>query len=163
MDMAVLSLSSSLSPDLGDNVAGCGVAPVIDHSATKAATVRLRSDWPRLRPGILMEMIFQIRAENFGPLAERVFHCVGDDGWGTGMSAITPKADINGYGVGCLLLTRSGHRGRRNRSSQKATIRISGLHGTGPRFSGLPGLILKVPRIRLPSAHQYSYSSPFLK
>ncbi len=75
MDMAVLSLSSSLSPDLGDNVAGCGVAPVINHPATKAATVRIRSDWPRLRSGILMEMFFQIRAENFGPLAERVFHC----------------------------------------------------------------------------------------
>jgi hypothetical protein len=82
MDMAVLSLSSSLSPDLGDNVAGCGVAPVIDHPAKKAATVRLRSDWPRLRSGILTEMFFQVRAENFGPLAERVFHCVGDDGCG---------------------------------------------------------------------------------
>ncbi len=87
MDMAVLSLSSSLSPDHGDNVAGCGVAPVIDHPATKAATVHIRSDWPRLRSGILTEMFFQIRAENFGPLAERVFHCVGDDGCGAGMSA----------------------------------------------------------------------------
>ena len=24
-------------------------------------------------------------------------------------SALPPKADINGYGVGCLLLTQSGH------------------------------------------------------
>ena len=109
MDMAVLSLSSSLSPDLGDNVAGCGVAPLIDHSATKAATVRLRSDWPRLRPGILMEMFFQIRAENFGPLAERVFHCVGDDGCGTGMSALPPIADIERASALCPLLTHSGH------------------------------------------------------
>jgi len=27
------------------------------------------------------------------------------------MSAITPKADINGYGAGCPLLTHSGHWG----------------------------------------------------
>ncbi len=102
MDLVVLSLSSSLSPDFGDNVAGRGVAPVIDHPATKAAAVRIRSDWPRLRSGILMEMFFQIRAENFEPLAERVFHGVGDDGCGTGMcafrlitSALPPKADID--------------------------------------------------------------------
>ena len=116
MDLVVLSLSSSLSPDFGDNVAGRGVAPVIDHPATKAAAVRIRSDWPRLRSGILMEMFFQIRAENFGPLAERVFHCVGDDGCGTGMSAFRlitsaspPEADVNGYGVGCPLMTLSRH------------------------------------------------------
>ncbi len=96
MDMAVLSLSSSLSPDLGDNVAGCGVAPVIDHPARKAATVRIRSDWPRLRSGILMEMFCRIRAEIFGPLAERVFHCVGDDGCGTGMSASGYKRTLWG-------------------------------------------------------------------
>ncbi len=27
------------------------------------------------------------------------------------MSALTPKADINGYGAGCPLLTHSGHLG----------------------------------------------------
>ncbi len=117
MDLVVLSLSSSLSPDFGDNVAGRGVAPVIDHPATKAAAVRIRSDWPRLRSGILMEMFFQIRAENFGPLAERIFHCVGDDGCGTGMSAFRlitsayrSKADLIRPFAGCLLLTRSGSR-----------------------------------------------------
>jgi hypothetical protein len=109
MDLVVLSLSSSLSPDFGDNVAGRGVAPVIDHPATKAAAVRIRSDWPRLRSGILMEMFFQIRAENFGSLAERVFHCVGDDGWGTGMSALPPIADIGEGIAGCPLMTQSGH------------------------------------------------------
>ena len=25
------------------------------------------------------------------------------------MSALPPKADVNGYGAGCLLLTQSGH------------------------------------------------------
>ncbi len=35
---------STVDSQVGDNVAGCGVAPVIDHPATKAATVRLRSD-----------------------------------------------------------------------------------------------------------------------
>ncbi len=106
MDMAVLSLSSSLSPDLGDNVAGCGVAPVINHPVTKAATVRLRSDWPRLRSGFLTEMFCRIRAEIFGPLAERVFHCES----GHPMSALPPKADVNGYGAGGPLLTQSGSR-----------------------------------------------------
>ncbi len=105
MDMAVLGLSSSLSPDLGDNVAGCGVAPVIDHPATKAATVHIRSDWLRLRSGILTEMFFQIRAENFGLLAERVFRCES----GHPMSALPPIADI-GEGIAeCPLLTQSGH------------------------------------------------------
>ena len=33
---------------------------------------------------ILAEMFFQIRAESFGPLLERVFHCAGDDGCGAG-------------------------------------------------------------------------------
>ena len=35
---------------------------------------------------IVVEMFYRIRAENFGPLAEIVFHCVGDDSYGTGMS-----------------------------------------------------------------------------
>jgi hypothetical protein len=35
----------------------------------------------------LTEMFFQIRAENFGPLAAKVFRFVGDDGCRTGMSA----------------------------------------------------------------------------
>ncbi len=30
------------------------------------------------------------------------------DGW-TNTSALPPKADINGYDAGCLLLTQSGH------------------------------------------------------
>ncbi len=104
MDLVVLSLSSSLSPDFGDNVAGRGVAPVIDHPATKAAAVRIRSDWPRLRSGILMEMFFQIRAEIFGPLAERVFHCES----GHPMSALPPIADIAEGIAECPLLTHSG-------------------------------------------------------
>ena len=51
--------------------------------------------------GIHTEMFFQIRAENFGPLVEKVFPFVGDDGSDTGMSAFRlvtsaspPEADI---------------------------------------------------------------------
>jgi hypothetical protein len=33
-------------------------------------------------------MFFRIRAENFGPLVEKVFLCAEDDGCGTGMSAL---------------------------------------------------------------------------
>jgi hypothetical protein len=38
----------------------------------------------------MTEMFFRIRAENFGPLLEKVFHRVGDDGRGTEMSALSP-------------------------------------------------------------------------
>ncbi len=39
---------------------------------------------------ILTEMFCRIRAESFGPLAERIFHFVGDDGCGTRMAAGLP-------------------------------------------------------------------------
>jgi len=44
--------------------------------------------WPGSSPVALLscihtEMFFQIRAESFGPLVERVFRCAGDDGCGT--------------------------------------------------------------------------------
>jgi hypothetical protein len=43
--------------------------------------------WPSNSPVTLLSrtltgMFFQIRAESFGPLMEKVFHCVGDDGYG---------------------------------------------------------------------------------
>ena len=43
--------------------------------------------WPSISLGallsrILTEMFFQIRAESFGPLVERVFQCAGDNGCG---------------------------------------------------------------------------------
>jgi hypothetical protein len=42
-----------------------------------------------------MEMIFRMRAEIFDPLADRVFHCVGDDGRGSGITRCGPEK-ING-------------------------------------------------------------------
>ncbi len=42
--------------------------------------------------GILTEMFFRIRAENFGPLAAKFFPFVGDAGCRTGMSAFRPIA-----------------------------------------------------------------------
>ena len=52
--------------------------------------------WPSNSPvalvsHILSEMFFQIRAESFGPLVERVFHCAGDDGCDAG---ITPDSQV---------------------------------------------------------------------
>jgi hypothetical protein len=51
--------------------------------------------------GIHTEMFFQMRAENFGPLVEKVFPFVGDDDSDTGMSAfrlitsaLAPEADV---------------------------------------------------------------------
>ncbi len=63
-----------------------------------------------------MEKFFQLRAENFGPLEATVFRR--RECWpsieaasksGHPMSAITPKADVNGYGAGGPLLTPNGH------------------------------------------------------
>jgi hypothetical protein len=52
--------------------------------------------WPGISPvallsRILMEMFFQLWAESFGPLAERVFGCSEDDGCSTGTLFILSK------------------------------------------------------------------------
>ena len=65
----------------------------------------------------LTEMYFQIRAENFGPLAAKVFRFVGDDGCRTGMSPFL---------AACVRFTPESRRGSgRSRESEvdpKATF-----------------------------------------
>ena len=61
----------------------------------QASRTRHRHECCRYCPGLtrsnlMPEMFCRIRAESFGPLAERIFHFLGDDGCGTRMAAGLP-------------------------------------------------------------------------
>ncbi len=65
--------------------------------------------WPSNSPVALLshipaEMFFQIRAESFGPLVERVFHCVGDDGCGADNAGRGSRCShVLGHSKACLV------------------------------------------------------------
>ncbi len=65
--------------------------------------------WPSISPVALLsrtltEMFFQIGAESFGPLVERVFHCVGDDGCGADNAGRGSRCShVLGHSKACLV------------------------------------------------------------
>ncbi len=65
--------------------------------------------WPSISPVallscILTEMFFQIRAESFGPLMERVFQCAGDNGCGADNAGRGSRCShVLGHSKACLV------------------------------------------------------------